>query len=189
MSAVSLDFVVYVGDPENGAEAIPSVWLVKDAARYKEHLRFSDVVYGAITIKKGSTDLAEVKIDPILGLVTQFVRALPYVIDGEAETALLSESEHGFLFEPSSGDDMLLSFFAGDAYEPDEYLVEHESIKLEHFCEQVVGMAERLTALMKQGDPEHFDTDDYSKSFREFLEIGRAAFKTYKLERERGVRR
>src|SRR5438128_2022980 len=130
-SGLNLDFVLYAGDPEQQAKEITSQEAVKDFDKLKDTLRFDKGVYGAITVDRGGTELAERKPDLIVTLVTKFVRALPYVIDGEPESALLSESDHGFLFERTN-DDVLVSFFRGDdAFAPDEYLIEQASMSLD----------------------------------------------------------
>jgi hypothetical protein len=188
MSNLKLDFVVYLGDPDEGAPTLASTKAIEKADEVQGKLNFGEGVYGAITIEKNGKQIADKKPDPILQLVTTFIRTIPYLIEGEPETALLTESEFGFLFEPS-GDDILFSYFAGDAYDPDEYLVERETIALDSFAEQVIGMAERLVKLIKKCDPDLLSKDDYSKTLMEFLDTGKSAFRTFRLERERGVRR
>ncbi|MBK8013318.1 MAG: hypothetical protein IPK13_18430 [Deltaproteobacteria bacterium] len=184
MTGLHLDFVVYP-DPDDAASGIVSGAMLKgQGARPK--LTFPDV-YGAVTVSRAGKEIAERKPDPVLPLVTNFVRAVPYLIDGETETVLLSESANGFLFEPS-GDDIFFSFFSGDAYEPEEYYIEHTSIPIAEFGEQVLAMGERLRDIIKVADPEFFERDEYSKTLVEFIDLGRKAFKTFKLEVERGLR-
>jgi hypothetical protein len=186
---LSLDFVVYLGDPEQGAKAIDSATAVKDFEQHRQALRFDQAVYGAITVTKNGREVCDKKPDPILGLVTKFVRALPYIIDGEPETALLSESDHGFLFERSN-EDVLVSFFRGnDAFAPDEYLIEQTATALDAFGQQVLTMGERMLELLKKWDPKQAEADDYGKSLVEFMDVSKTAFKSYRLEREKGVRR
>lgn len=187
MGNVKLDFVVFLGDPDEGAVALPSGKAL-DPKLDTSMLNFSEGVYGAISIEKAGARLGELKPDPALTLVTSFVRTVPYVIDGEPETALLTESEFGFMFEPA-GDEVLISFFAGDAYEPDEYLVEPEPMQVEAFADQVTAMADRLVALINKCNPDLITKDDYAKTLLEFLELAKSRSKTLRLERERGVRR
>src|SRR5262245_264475 len=101
MSNVKLDFVVYLGDPDEDVPTVPSNQALAKAEEYKGKLSFDDGVYGAIDIAKNGKSLGERLPDPAIQLVTKFIRAVPFVIDGEPETALLSESEYGFMFEPS----------------------------------------------------------------------------------------
>lgn len=187
MSKLVLDFVLYLGDPDEGAEAVRSAKAVEVAQDHKEALTFPEV-YGAIVfVDEKGEELCPRRPDPIFQLVTNMVKAVPYIIEGEAETTLLSESEHGLIFEPS-GDDVHVSYFAGDAYEPDEYLVNPTSMTMSDFGEQILSMGERLKAIIEKVDPDVFDRDDYSKSLIEFLEVGREAHKTFQLEVERGLR-
>lgn len=185
---LKLDFVLYLGDPDTGPATVSSTKAAEKMDEHKDKLDFGAGVYGAITVEKAGKQIAEKKPDPVLSLVTSFVRAIPFVIEGEPETALLSESEYGFLFEPS-GEDLLLSFFAGDAYEPDEYLVDHEAMPLDVFAEQVIGMGDRLVNLIKKKDAQLLQSDDYSKTLLEFLDMAKSKFRTFRLERERGLRR
>ncbi len=187
MKKVVLDFVLYLGDPDEGANALRSGAAIDAVGEHADKLKFPDV-YGAIVFfdEQGNETCAR-KPDPIFQIVTNMVKAVPYVIEGEAETTLLSESENGLIFEPS-GDDVHVSYFAGDAYEPDEFLQEPTSMSIADFGEQVLSMGERLEAIMKKIDPEIFERDDYTKSLQEFLEVGREAHKTFQLEVERGLR-
>jgi hypothetical protein len=189
MSNLKLDLVLYLGDPDEGASTIPSTQAEKKADEIKGKISFAEGVYGAITIEKNGRALADKLPDPAISLVTRFVRAVPFLIDGEPETALLSESEYGFMFEPS-GDDVLISCYSGsDSVEPEEFLIEREPMSLEAFAEQSIGMCERLVGLIKKVEPEHLQKDDYSASMLEFLDMAKQKFRTFRLERERGVRR
>ncbi|MEQ8982489.1 MAG: hypothetical protein RL846_31370, partial [Deltaproteobacteria bacterium] len=91
------------------------------------------------------------------------------------------------IFEPS-GDDVHVSYFAGDAYEPDGFIQDPTQMSIADFGEQILSMGERLEAIMKKIDPDIFERDDYTKSLQEFLEVGREAHKTFQLEVERGLR-
>lgn len=186
MANLQFDFVVYLGDPDQGAEAVSSRDALARVAEIKEKLEWPDV-YGTIRIQDEGRDLLQHRPDPIVPLVTGLVRCVPYVIEGEPETALLSESEHGFAFEPSDKD-VTFSFFAGDAYEPDEFLVEPTLVPLTHFGRQILDLGLRLRDLMKACDAEIFDRDDYSNGLIEFLDEGEERFKTFQLQLERGLR-
>lgn len=186
MSGLELDFIVYLGDPDEGAEALTSTATLNDAEQHKDHLQFPDV-YGAVTVTKGGKALVDPKPDPIFSMVTNLVKAIPYVIDGEPETVLLSESEFGFSFEPS-GDDVLVSVFAGDQYEPDEFLLQESAMPLEKYGEQVLKMGEQLRDIIKKVTPDAFE-DDYMKGLVELLDVGKDAFKNFKLQKEHGLRR
>ena len=186
MSSLALDVVVFVGDPDAGAEAIRVSDVMARLPDYQGKLPLSDL-YGAVTVSRNGKEIAERRSDPIVQLMTNFVRALPYVIDGESETVLLTESANGYMFEPS-GDEVLFSFFAGESYEPDEFFVEREGIDLTDFGEQVLRMSVALRDLVQKLDGQFFERDDYAKSFIEFIDIGKKAFKTFKLEVERGLR-
>ncbi|MEO1234015.1 MAG: hypothetical protein AAFZ18_34485, partial [Myxococcota bacterium] len=143
--------------------------------------------YGAVVVTKKGKELAARQPDPIFNVITHMVRAVHSLIDGEPETIGYSETEHGFLFEPS-GEDVMVSFFAGDPYEPDEYLITEEQIALEAWAEQVMGMGKRLRDIVKKVDPDLFERDEYSQSLMEFLELSGESFTSFKREKERGLR-
>jgi hypothetical protein len=186
MSGLKLDFVVYLGDPDEGAETMPSKALVAVAAEHRAQLRFPDV-YGALTISDGTKDLVDRKPDPIFPLVTNLVRAVASVIDGEGELQRLTESEAGYALEPN-GDDVMVGMFAGDPYEPDEWLLNPTGMSIESFGDQVLEMGRRLKGIIDAVDPEAMARDDYLKALDEFLEVSGDALKTYKLEKQRGLR-
>jgi len=186
MTNLQFDFQVYIGDPDDGAEAVSSRAALERVDQLKDALEWPDV-YGTIRIQRAGEDLLNHRPDPIVQLVTGLVRCVPYLIDGESETALLSESEHGFAFEPSDKD-VTLSFFSGDAYEPDEFLVEPTPVPLSHFARAILDLGARLRDLMRACDPDIFDRDEYSNGLVEFLDEGEERFKTYQLQIERGLR-
>ena len=186
MSGPELDFVVYLGEPDEGAEAVASKALLTGIEKHKAKLKFP-AAYGAIIFSEKGKERLERKADPILPLITKFVRTIPYLIDGESETILLSESENGFLLEPS-GDDVNVSCFVGDAYEPEEFLLDPVSMELQVLGEQILSMAERMRDILKKVSPESFDNDGEGKSLEEFIDMSRSSFKTFKLAVERGLR-
>ncbi|MCB9645535.1 MAG: hypothetical protein H6730_02900 [Deltaproteobacteria bacterium] len=186
MSGLKVDFVVYLGDPDDGAEALTSKDLLAVAAQHRDQLRFPDV-YGAVIISEGDKELVDRKPDPIFPLVANLVRAVASVIDGESELQQLAESEHGFALEPN-GDDVMIGMFAGDPYEPDEWLLAPQGLTMEAFGDQVLEMGRRLKGIIDAVDPEAMERDDYLKGLTEFLEVSGDALKTYKLEKQRGLR-
>ena len=99
---------------------------------------------GRLTLEVGSKSVLDAIPDPIAKMLISLVRVLPYVLEGEPETALMQESEHGFLLEPN-GENVLFSVFSGsDAYEPDDYLIQTESLPLIDFGDQLVKIGRRL---------------------------------------------
>ena len=183
MAGLELDFVLYLGDPDEGAEAVDSRALVQDLDRLTDRID-AEGPYGALTASVDGKPALAPRPDPVLPLVTHMLKAVPYVFDGEQENVLLSESEHGLTLV-GGPDEVLVAFFAGDAFEPDEYLLAETGMPLKDFGEQVVGMGERLKTVIQRAAPGLLEADD---SFLEFFEIASEAVKKYKLEVERGVR-
>jgi hypothetical protein len=189
MSNVKLDLVIYLGDPDANAPTMPISQAAAKADELKSKLSFSEGVYGAIEIKKNNKVLGELKPDPAIGLITQFIKAIPFLIDGEPEQASLSESDFRFALEPQ-GDDVLISFFEGDfAEEPEDFLIEPELFPLEGLANQVIVAAEGLLSLIKSLEPELLQNDDYILSLIDVLDAAKKSFRDHKLRNERGVRR
>ena len=183
--SLQIDFVVYLGDPDDGVPAIASQKLLDDGFG-DQNIEWS-TAYGAVTVARSGKEQMDRYPDPIFKLVSHMVRAVNSLIDGEPETIGFMESEHGFLFEPS-GEDVMVSFFAGDPYEPEEYLLTEAQLPLESFARQVLKMGERLRDLVKKTDPGLFERDEYLHSLLEFLDMSNETFKTFRREKERGLR-
>ncbi|MEM7674951.1 MAG: hypothetical protein AAF449_03005, partial [Myxococcota bacterium] len=139
---------------------------------------------GALAAKVDGKSALAARPDPILPLITHLLKAVPYVLDGEAESILLSESEHGITLE-GGADDVIVAFFAGDPFEPDEYLLAETPMPLKDFGDQLVGMGERLRMILQAAAPELLEADD---SFNEFFDAASEAVKKYRLEVEHGIR-
>ncbi len=186
MSGLELDFVVYLGDPDEGAEALESAKFLAEAEQHKAVVTFPDA-YGALTIRKGDKDLLPRLPDPVFGQITNMVRAVQSLVDGEPENQQWSESEHGISIEPD-GDDVIISVFVGGAYDPEEFLIQEETMTLDAFGEQVLSMGKRLASILEKVDPDAFENDDYLKGLTEFLELSGREFKTFRLAKQRGLR-
>lgn len=183
MSSLELDFVVYLGDPDDGAEAVDSRTLVKDIEALMGRID-RDGPYGALVAKVDGKSALAPRPDPLLSLVTHLLKAVPYVLEGEQESFLLSESEHGITMAGGT-DDVVVSFFAGDLFEPDEFLLPQTPMPIVDFGDQVVGMGERLKTIMEAAAPELLEADG---TLLEFLEGATEAVKRYKLEVDHGLR-
>ena len=184
MAGLEIDFVVYLGDPDEGAEAVESRAAVKDLEGLKDQID-PEGPYGALVARVDGKAAFTPRPDPLMPLVTHMLKTLPYVLDGEQENILWSESPHGATMV-GSGDEVLVAFFAGDAFEPDEYLLAQTPMPMMDFGAQLVGMGERLKTLFQTAAPEVLEADD---SFDEFFEAAQEAFKKFKLEVEHGLRK
>lgn len=182
---LEIDFVAYLGDPDDGVPAVPSRDLLKEGAN-RGGIEWPGA-YGALVVRRDGEELLNRIPDPIFKLVSHLVRAVGSLFDSESETVEFTESEHGLLLEPS-GEDVMVSFFSGSVFEPDEYLLTEEQMPLDAFGEQFLGMGERLRELVKLTDPDLFERDEYSQSLLEFLTMSQETFTQYKREKDRGLR-
>ena len=113
---VGIDLVLYLGDPDDGVDSVPCKKACDEFDNYRDKLPLDDVLYGAMVVTKDGKELGSRRPDPVIKLMTTLVRILPYLIEGEPETALLSETEHGYLIEPNN-DQVMISMFAGSGAE------------------------------------------------------------------------
>ena len=185
--AFGLDFNLYLGDPDDGVEQVTSAEALSKIDSYKDQLPFDDGVYGCLTLEVGAKSVLDAIPDPIAKMLISLVRVLPYVLEGEPETALMQESEHGFLLEPN-GENVLFSVFSGsDAYEPDDYLVEAESLPLLEFGDQMIKMSQRLVDIFKKHDGESRDSEAI-EDLEQVLDVAQDAVKSARLKDEHGIR-
>ncbi len=187
-TAVELDFVLYAGDPDAGAKAYESQKVLEAFESLKGSFEFGSGLYGSLIISRDGKPLGDRKAEPIVRLLTNIVRSVSYVIDGEPETVMLAESAHGLLFERQSNE-VRMTFFRGeDAFEPEEILFEPQVLDAVEWSSQVTGMADRLIELFKRARPSDWDGEDCAGALLEFLEVAKDTAKTYRLARERGLR-
>jgi len=185
--AFGLDFSLYLGDPDDDAEQVASAIVLSEFDSYKDRLPFDDGIYGCLTLEVAGVAVLEPIPDPIAKILISLVRVLPYVLEGEPETALMQESEHGFLLEPN-GENVLFSVFSGsDAYEPDDYLVEAKSLPLLDFGEQLIKMGQRLVDIFKKYDGEARDSEAL-EDLEQVLDVARDSVKSARLKDEHGIR-
>lgn len=142
--------------------------------------------YGAIEVK-GIAEPLVTPMDRVFLLLSRLAQVLPYVLDGEPETVLWTESEHSMLLQPT-GKDMALSLIAGDMYEPDEVLIAEQIFSRDDFAEAVLTMAKGLSQLSKAVDGQRFEDDGGARGFTDFIKMAEDALKTYRLEKQRGLR-
>lgn len=180
--------MLYAGDPDAGAKAHESREVLENFERLRASFDFGSALYGAVMICRDGEELADRKPEPIVRLLTSFVRSVSYVLDGEPETVLLAESAHGFLFEMQSHD-VLVSFFRGeDGFEPEEVIVPPTLLDAVVWSSQVIEMADRMVEIYKRARPSDWDGEECAGDILEFLEVAKESAKTYRLARERGLR-
>lgn len=183
MSKPRCALVMFVGGSE---EPVSAQEVLADLPRYQDQLDLH-YGYGALRVAGGATFVSPS--DRLVAFVPKLARAVSYLFEAEPETILWSESEHGLSLEPSGDDEAVLLFFAGsDPYEPEELLLPETQVDLAELCEDILVMGEQLCALAKAVDPASLEEDDVVAGLVGVVEMGRDALKTYKLEKQRGLR-
>jgi hypothetical protein len=108
--------------------------------------------------------------DPIIRLVTLWLRKLPWVLAGDTETVALANSEQCFAFVPA-GESVEWSFFTGSETEIEEYIVEPTTARLDQFVQESLRIGDELLQLLRKMDAHllesHEDCKDLQISFTE----------------------
>ncbi len=178
---------LYLGDPDTGAEALPVEDILTRYDALRDRVPREDL-YAAVILERDGKPLATPRPDPAVRLMTNLVRTLPYVIEGEVETAVLNESAYGYLVEPNI-DKVQVSFFVGhDAFEPDEYLIEAELLDMVEFADQLLSGAKALQSVLLKQDPGIAERDELIGDFGRMIELADESLHHYKLEKEHGLR-
>ena len=123
-------------------------------------------------------------LEPLVRLMSMWLRKLPWVLAGDTETVAYHNSEHCCAFVPA-GDSVELSLFAGTENEVEEYIVEPSTVRLDHFTKESLNVAERLLEAVKTLDVAFYDTDEDCRDLKASLDEARSAWRDYQLHQRR----
>ena len=155
------------------------------ASDYESHSSdLADIVTlsGRIAVEiNGKTHAADYE-EPVVRLVGQWVRKLPWIISGDAETIPFRDSEQCFGFMPA-GHGVEFSQFYGTELEVDEYVIEPVTIRLDKLVGESLLMAEGLLELIAKIDAGLLRSDEYCSDLKSDLEEARQAWRDYELHR------
>ncbi|MBI5507498.1 MAG: hypothetical protein HY903_01975 [Deltaproteobacteria bacterium] len=174
-----LDTKIIIGDAPLAVTAVHS--------QFDEHraaLADISTVLGSIVVRIDGTEYAADLRDPIVRLVDQWVRKIPWVVGGDTEAVAYRNSEHCYAFVPA-GDAVELSHFAGSESEVEEYILDPITVRLDAFATQSLGMGERVLELIKKLDATLVATNEDCRDLAASLEEGRKAWREYQLHNRR----
>lgn len=140
----ALDFDIDVGD-----QVLDSAAFLAQAAT-PSLPDFGDVT-GRIAVHVDGGDVCGGYSDPLVRLVDQWLRKLPWIIGGDTETVALRNAERCFAFVPAA-ESVEISFFDGTEVEVEEYVLEPCTVRMETLVSESIALAERLIAALARVD-------------------------------------
>jgi len=174
-----LDTKIVIGEEATDASTVLSQFESHRAA-------FSDisVVLGTVVARIDGTEYGADLRDPIVRLVDQWVRKLPWVLGGDTEAVAFRNSEHCYAFVPA-GDAVEFSHFAGSESEVEDYLLDPTTVRLDAFATQTLKMGEKVLELVKLADPALLTSNEDCRDLATSVDEGRKAWREYQLHNRR----
>jgi hypothetical protein len=156
------------------------------AALDKHRGAISDIsaLEGRITVVLDGKDLCGDYSDPIVRLIDQWLRKLPWIIGGDTETVALRNSEHCFAFVPAS-ESVELSYFQGSETEIEEYVLDPVTIRLDTFVSETIRLGDRLVEIIKRFDAGLLDRHEDCKDLQTSLSEAKRAWREHQLHQRR----
>lgn len=147
---------------------------------------FDDIRYVEGRIQ-ASFDDENIEVDyeePILRLVNQWVRRVPWIIGGDTESIAFRNTEECYGFVPL-GDTVELSLFEGSESEVESYLIEPHTVRLADFVASSIEMGETMLKVVKAVDASLLESDEDCKELVSDLEEARRAWKEFEMHGRR----
>jgi len=147
---------------------------------------FDDIRYVEGRIQ-ASFDDEKIEVDyeePILRLVNQWVRRVPWIIGGDTESIAFRNTEECYGFVPL-GDTVELSLFEGSESEVESYLIEPHTVRLADFVATSIEMGETMLKVVKAVDASLLESDEDCKELVSDLEEARRAWKEFEMHGRR----
>lgn len=175
----TLDFSVDAAD-----RSVNSASFLKEIDSHRSELSDVSTVEGRIVIRLNGNDVCGEYSDPIVRLLDQWLRKLPWIIGGDTETVALRNSEACFAFVPA-GESVELSYFQGSESEIEEYIVEPTTVRLEAFVTESIGAGDRLIQLVRAIDAGLLTSSEDCKDLQTSLAEAKRAWREHQLHNRR----
>jgi hypothetical protein len=175
----TLDFSVDAGN-----ESVDSASFLKKIDSYRSEFSEIAAVEGRIVIRIDGKDVCGEYSDPILRLIDQWLRKLPWIIGGDTETVALRNSEACFAFVPA-GESVELSYFQGSETEIEDYIVEPTTVRLEGFVNESIAAGDRLVQVIHAMDAKLFESSEDCKDLMTSLSEAKRCWKEHQLHNRR----
>jgi hypothetical protein len=174
-----LDTKIVIGDEAKDASTVLS-----HLDEHRAALADISAVLGSVVARIDGTEYGAELRDPIVRLVDQWVRKLPWVLGGDTEAVAFRNSEHCYAFVPA-GDAVEFSHFAGSESEVEDYLLDPTTVRLDAFATQTMKMGERVLELVRSLDANLLTSNEDCRDLGTSLEEGRKAWREYQLHNRR----
>lgn len=175
----ALDFNLDAGD-----STLDSASFLREIDSHRSEQSDISLFEGRIVVRFDGKDVCGEYSDPIVRLVDQWLRKLPWIIGGDTETVALRNSEHVFAFVPA-GESVELSYFLGSETEIEDYIVDPTTIKLDAFVNESVRLADRLLEIIRKIDGTLPETHEDCKDLVTSLAEARRAWREHQLHLRR----
>lgn len=175
----TLDFSVDAGD-----ESVDSASFLKEIDSHRSELSDVSAIEGRIVIRFDGKDACGEYSDPIVRLIDQWLRKLPWIIGGDTETVALRNSESCFAFVPA-GESVELSYFNGSETEIEDYIFEPTTVRLEGFVNQSIAAGDRLVETIKAIDASLLQGSEDIKDLQTSLGEAKRAWREHQLHNRR----
>jgi hypothetical protein len=175
----SLDF-----DLDTADTSVDSATFLKKIDSYRDQLSEITDLEGRVIVRIDGKDVCGEYSDPIVRLVDQWLRKLPWIIGGDTETLALRNSEHCFAFVPAA-ESVEVSYFLGSEMEIEEYIVDPVTIRLDGFVTESLAMGDRLIGILKAGDAKLLDSSEDCKDLQTSLNEAKRSWREYQLHQRR----
>ena len=174
-----LDTKILIGD-----EAVNASTVISNIEQHRAGFADISTVLGTVVARIDGTEYGAELRDPIVRLVDQWVRKLPWVLGGDTEAVAFRNSEHCFAFVPA-GDAIEFSHFAGSESEVEDYLLDPTTVRLDAFATQTLRMGERILEFIQKIDAGLLSTNDDCRDLQASIDEGRKAWREYQLHNRR----
>ena len=139
---------------------------------------------GRLIVRLDGADVCGEYSDPIVRLIDQWLRKLPWIIGGDTETVALRNSERCFAFVPA-GESVEFSYFQGSETEVEEYVVEPSTMRLEVFVNETIRVGDRLVEIIRALDAKLPDNNEDCRDLMTSLGEAKRAWRDYQLHARR----
>ncbi|HET6347049.1 MAG TPA: hypothetical protein VFH51_19085 [Myxococcota bacterium] len=175
----SLDFELDTADA-----SVDSATFLKKIDSYRGELSDINALEGRVVVRIDGKDVCGEYSDPIVRLVDQWLRKLPWIVGGDTETVALRNSEHCFAFVPAA-ESVEVSYFQGSEMEVEDYIVEPVTLRLDAFVNESLGLGDKLVNIVKVGEPSLFDSSEDCKDLQTSLNEAKRSWREYQLHQRR----
>ncbi len=167
-----------------GEAVLDVATLLSHLDTHREALSDISAVSGTIIVRVDGEEYGAEQNDPIVRLVDQWVRKVPWVLGGDTEAVAFRNSEHCYAFVPA-GDSVELSYFAGSETEVEDYILEPVTLRLEQYIKDSLRMSEALLEVAVRLDPGLTNANEDCRDLKNSIDEAKKAWREHQLHNRR----